>query len=408
MSTQPQVRRPSFWEAVIWWRFFVAIFLVSLPFFGLFFVPQLKEKVADYELRSVGLTKGQKFTNDIGMSFVYVKAGTFQMGRSKDETEFVLEDKAREVTLTKGYWISVTEVTQEQYEKIMGSNQSKVLGSNIPVHGVTWKNAVDFCRALSLREGRAYSLPTEAQWEFACKAGERAARYGPIDDIAWYFSNAKNPREVAAKEANGFGLHDMLGNVAEWCWDIDHIGRKRDVDPQGISERHHRRMFPKLSICREIRGGHFASTKRRCRATASTCAPQDFHSHWLGFRLVCYGKSKVVHTKRYDGGKLVGQGPVSFSVNGELFPKMGSCLRFVDRENKVIRFSTFDGKLRDKKEFRKKVVAPQRGRSFINSFDIEFLWVEPGTFTMGDKGKKGPTNGDWQSVWLTKGYWLSR
>ena len=401
-------RRPSFLESVIWWRFFVALIIASIPIVVLLFVPQIKEKVTTLEFSSVGLKRGESFKNDIGMSFVYIEPGTFRMGRGKDEKEFILEDEPRKVTLTKGYWISVTEVTQEQYDKVMGCNRAKNKGDNIPVHDVTWEEAVDFCRVLTLREGRAYGLPTEAQWEYACRAGDSAGHYGPIDDIAWYFENAQKPQAVGLKGPNKFGLYDMLGNVAEWCWDIDYRGKKTTVDPSGISERVHRHQLPSLEICREVRGGHYGSSKRYCRASSTSFAPQAFRSQWLGFRVICTGVAKGASKESYNGGRLVSKGPPSFTVEGQTFPRMGKHLRFVKNQGKVTRFSVENGLVKERKVLATKVVAPQQGRPFINSFDMEFIWVEGGTFTMGSKKKNGPTKGDWQRVWITKGFWLSR
>ena len=133
------------------------------------------------------------------------------------------------VTLTQGFWLSDHEVTQAEYQSVMGSNPSQFKGDlNRPVEMVSWDDAVAYCQKLTEREraaGRitaqqAYRLPTEAEWEYAARAGTTGARYGELDAIGWYNGNSGNQTHaVKQKAANAWGLHDMIGNVWEWCSD---------------------------------------------------------------------------------------------------------------------------------------------------------------------------------------------
>jgi formylglycine-generating enzyme required for sulfatase activity len=163
-------------------------------------------------------------TNSIGMKLVRIPAGSFLIGDSPARMRQPGDEPLRKVQIARPYFLSVTEVTREQYRTLMGlapdgSKQYALL----PVDNVSWTDAVEFCKNLSKHEGTSYRLPTEVEWEYACRAGSESVygRTGNLDDVAWYSSNSgMKLHAVATKAPNTWGIYDMQGNVAEWCEDI--------------------------------------------------------------------------------------------------------------------------------------------------------------------------------------------
>jgi formylglycine-generating enzyme required for sulfatase activity len=210
------------------------------------------------------------------MEMVWINPGKFIMGSNNSADNFFSGIKANpehEVTLTKGFYMGKYEVTQDQYQKIMGNNPSHFQGQDNPpdageaqgrrpVEKVSWFNAIEFCNKLSEEEEletvytvsgtsypitvtadfskNGYRLPTEAQWEYACRAGTTTGYYygnniDGLGDTAWYSANSGNKtHEVGKKIPNPWGLYDMNGNVMEWCWDwYDVYTGWSEVDPTG-------------------------------------------------------------------------------------------------------------------------------------------------------------------------------
>jgi formylglycine-generating enzyme required for sulfatase activity len=176
-------------------------------------------------------------TNSMGMTFVWVKAGSFQMGLANDTTKTAPLHK---VTLSRGYYLQTTEVTQRQWEAVMGSNPSRFKGADLPVETVSWWDVQEFLSRLNEKDKRIYyRLPTEAEWEYACRAGGHELDEPPNpDEVAWSPRNSANQTHpVGQKQANLWGFFDMLGNVAEWCQDwFDAVGGP-EQDPTGPAQQ---------------------------------------------------------------------------------------------------------------------------------------------------------------------------
>ena len=160
-----------------------------------------------------------------GLRYIWISPGVYAMGCSPgDQQCFLWEPPSHLVKIAKGFWIGETEVTQEAYQRITGTNPSRYRGPDLPVEQLNWDNARAYCQAVGMR------LPTEVEWEYAARAGAIASRYGSLDSIAWYDGNSNQTHKVKAKTPNAFGLYDTLGNVWEWVEDIyDKSGKKMRV-----------------------------------------------------------------------------------------------------------------------------------------------------------------------------------
>jgi formylglycine-generating enzyme required for sulfatase activity len=222
---------------------------------------------------------------DVQMALRRIPAKAFTMGSpSSEEGRSSDEGPQTRVTLTSGFWMGETEVTQAQYERIMGANPSSFKGATLPVETVSWNDATAFCEKLSRHLGTTVRLPTEAEWEYACRAGTTTRfHFGDSDsqlgDYAWYNGNAGGKtRPVGQKHANAWGLHDMHGNVWEWCsdWYNDKLPGGNVRDPGG----------PFSGSLRVRRGGCWFNSAQHCRsANRFRLWPFRTLSN-LGFRVV--------------------------------------------------------------------------------------------------------------------------
>ena len=218
------------------------------------------------------------FGGGVILELVGIRPGTFTMGEYGE---------AHQVTLTKPFWLGKTEVTQGQWETLMGNNPSymKNAGREAPVEQVSWEDAMQFCRKLTERErsagrlpeGYEYTLPTEAQWEYACRAGTTGDYAGVLDAMAWYGNNSGDTTHpVGQKRPNAWGLFDMHGNVWEWCRDwYDNYPRGSVADPAG----------PSSGLFRVFRGGCWTNDASRCCSAYRCKFIPGNRYYFLGFRV---------------------------------------------------------------------------------------------------------------------------
>jgi formylglycine-generating enzyme required for sulfatase activity len=226
---------------------------------------------------------GELLTNCIGMQFKRLPAGSFLMGAPDSEKDRRPNDcPQHKVTLTQPFYLGVYLVTQEQYEKVMGKNPSNFKGAKRPVETVNWSEAQDFCLKLSkLQMNMTYRLPTEAEWEYAARAGTQTAYYwGDNFDgqYAWCKENSKGEsQEVGTRQPNAWGLYDMSGNAWEWCADwFGAYPASEQVDPKGAASGSNR----------VLRGGAWGAAPNACCSTYRLDSPVDNRNFVMGFRVV--------------------------------------------------------------------------------------------------------------------------
>lgn len=230
-------------------------------------------------------------TNDLGMEFVAVSPGEFPMGCSQDAkpNECSADERPQHrVQITKSFEIGKTELTEKQWDAVMGSDPSDYKGDNLPVEQVSFTDVQAFLTKLNTRnDGFLYRLPTEAEWEYASRAGttdqyggatvaNALVRFAKADDWAWY--NVDETRPVATKKPNPWGIYDMRGNVAEWVqdrYDPKYYSNSPAADPKG----------PESGDARVVRGGSFHSYPWLTRVSIRTQFPEDYKLYDLGFRL---------------------------------------------------------------------------------------------------------------------------
>ena len=247
---------------------------------------------------SYNRTVNQDFTEDawgINMKMIWVEGGEFIMGCTSEQSD--CDDDEQNVRRVKvdGFYIGMLEVTQSQWEKVMGtsvyqqrdkestSEPMRGVGPDYPMYYVSWEEASEFCRLLSNKTGKTYTLPTEAQWEYAARGGKKAdgTRYSGsnmIDAVAWYDGNSGyNTHPCGTKRANALGIYDMSGNVCEWCkdWYSSSYTSYDTNNPTG----------PSSGSGRVNRGGSCYNLAPYCRvANRYSSSPRRYHDQ--GFRVV--------------------------------------------------------------------------------------------------------------------------
>jgi formylglycine-generating enzyme required for sulfatase activity len=241
------------------------------------FLPALAEAqqaAAPQPATGVGHEKGEPRVNPKdGLTYLWVPAGAFSMGCSPGDKECDKDEKpAHQVTIARGFWLSQGPVTQQAYQRVTGQNPSQFKGANFPVENVDWNEAKAYCAAVGGR------LPTEAEWEYAARAGAKSARYGILDRIAWHSGNSGfKTHEVGKKLANDFGLDDMLGNV--WQWVADWYGNYpagEQSDPSGAE----------AGRFKALRGGSWYFDPKYVRLSSRDKNEPDNRSNDIGLRCI--------------------------------------------------------------------------------------------------------------------------
>ena len=253
------------------------------------FVNILAGKVEDRTVRTVPLAdvEGKPITiPGILLELLPVPAGEFQMGSPASEEGRDDDETQHKITLSKPFWMGKYEVTRTQWQAVMGSNPSYFTGDKLPVESVSWEDAMGFCKRVQAKEaaagrlpsGYAYTLPTEAQWEYTCRAGTTGPYAGAsLDTMGWYSDNSGNKtHDVGLKDANPWGFHDIHGNVWEWCYDWSDVYPTGSItDPVG----------PSNGSDRVFRGGSWNDYARVCRSAFRFRSNPDVRDRYLGFRL---------------------------------------------------------------------------------------------------------------------------
>ncbi len=269
-----------------------------MSYFHLFFLLSLFTITNDCSI-STDIVFKENFTIDLGdqntIDMIWVPAGKFTMGNleNSNNTEKHQDEHAHKVEITEGYWLSKYEITQKQWIYFMGSTileqqkkqykkwKIRGIGDTIPMYFISWEECIDFCKKLNIQEKKQlpknyqFSLPTEAQWEFAAKNFSNTSV--PLDSIAWYRSNSnKTIHPVGQKKPNKLGIHDLRGNLSEWCYDwygkypLDSV-----INPTG----------PKNGERKVVRGGSWFGVAYNTQATTRFSDPPKNGYTSIGLRL---------------------------------------------------------------------------------------------------------------------------
>ena len=215
------------------------------------------------------------------IEMIFVKGGIFTMGCEDDDCN--LNEKPAHSVSVNDFYIGKYEVTQTQWIEIMYNNPSIFKGDDLPVENVSWENVQEFIRKLNVKTGKKYRLPTEAEWEFAAKGGLQGNGYkysgsNIIEAVAWYNGNAQGTTQpIGNKQPNELGIHDMSGNVWEWCQDwYGRYDKTNQANPKG----------PSSGSERVFRGGGLYVNEKYCRTTIRNSGSPQQKNRNLGFRLV--------------------------------------------------------------------------------------------------------------------------
>jgi len=334
-------------------------------------------------------TGAKKVNPKDGLTYVWIPPGTFMMGCSPGDAECDGGEKpAHQVTITKGFWLGQTPVTQQAYQRVTGQNPSYFKGDSLPVEQVDWNGAKAYCVAIGGR------LPTEAEWEYAARAGSTGARYGNLDEIAWYSGNSGGQtHEVGRKSANTLGLFDMLGNV--WQWVADWYGNYQSGaqrDPSG----------PPPGQYRAMRGGSFGFDSKVPRVSGRVRGGPGIHVNTIGFR--CVGEPSSP-SPTAPASSVPDRPVASASIPAAASPTPA-----------IAPPATAPPTATRLPAIAPPATAPPAtvvaGTTQVNPRDrLTYAWIPPGTFMMGCSPGDNDCDDDEKPahrVTITKGFWLGQ
>ncbi|UCH98747.1 MAG: SUMF1/EgtB/PvdO family nonheme iron enzyme [Candidatus Aminicenantes bacterium] len=236
--------------------------------------------------------------DQVPQGMVFIESGTFRMG---SHTERSGEKTVHHVTL-KDFYIGKFEVTQQEWKTVMGKNPSLIIGTLCPVESISWYDAIEYCNKRSQKENltpcykgsgdeitcnfdaNGYRLPTEAEWEYACRGGTQSQNYtysgsNNPEEVGWFAKNTDRIQPIGHKKPNELGIHDMSGNVMEWCWDwfgFDYYKNSPTGNPRG----------PSSGIRRILRGGYARGPERLLSSTTRTPYKPNYAVAVFGLRVV--------------------------------------------------------------------------------------------------------------------------
>lgn len=308
-------------------------------------------------------TRKKVTVNGVEFAFRWCPAGTFTMGSPESEEGHTDKEIQHEVTLSEGFWMMETEVTQQQWKAVMGNNPSKFQGDTLPVEHVSWDDCQIFCNKCQ-ELGLPVQIPTEAQLEYACRAGTTGTFSGNLDDMGWNLSNAdRKTHPVGMKAPNAWGLYDIHGNVWEWSQD------KLAKYPEG-SVTDPVELFNGSS--RVVRGGSWLNDYTGCRSACRGYFSQKSRVDIVGLRCVIPGNSEFASLTTQDSD------------------------------------STDKNKETEIQNNNNDTIAGTREAIDINGVEFAFRWCPPGSFMMGSpESEEGRISDEtYHQVTLTKGFWM--
>jgi len=233
----------------------------------------------DSSVRKTGETRTIVLPGGAEMEMIWCGPGSFMMGSDESEKGRFDDECRHEVVIRRGFWLGKYEVTQDQWYSVMRDNRAKFIGNDKPEDSVSWQDCQRFIQRVNAAIGGGARLPTEAEWEYACRSGSDSPFSGgaDVDDVAWFAGNSFGQSEIVGQKApNAWGFYDMHGNVLEWCSDwYSKLGSEKAVDPRG----------PMHGSFRVLRGGCWFFLGRDCRSAYRLRRDPETRNCLYGFRL---------------------------------------------------------------------------------------------------------------------------